>query len=109
MARHFTPFAMASDIAGRVAGLAVSSLSPTGWTMTVIKDDAPGLSRAQNRLLRRIYNGRTIPIVADGRPFLTYKDAGRYLRSLAPHDRDRAYAEMKEQAKSPRRSVDLTT
>ena len=76
--------------------------------MTVIKEDAPALSRAQNRLLRRIYNGRTIPIFADGRSFLTYKDACRYLGSLAPHDRVRAYAEMKEQAKLPRRADEPT-
>jgi hypothetical protein len=36
--------------------------------MTVINEDAPTPSRAQNRLLRRIYNGRTIPIFADGKP-----------------------------------------
>jgi len=64
------------------------------------------LTRAQNRLLRRIYNGRSVPIVAAGRPFLTYKDASRYLQSLAPHARDAAYAEMKEQAKSPRQTAE---
>jgi hypothetical protein len=48
------------------------------------------LSRPQRRLLRRIYNGRTTPIVADGRPFLTYKDASRYLRSLPVEDREAA-------------------
>jgi len=36
--------------------------------MTVINEDAPTPSRAQNRLLRGIYNGRTIPIFADGKP-----------------------------------------
>lgn len=70
--------------------------------MTVTPEDGPKLTRAQNRLLRRIYNGRSTPIVADGRPFLTYRDACLYLRSLAPDARDAAYAEMKEQAKSPR-------
>jgi hypothetical protein len=69
--------------------------------MTVTNEDTPSLTRAQIRLLRRIYNGRSVPIVADGRPFLTYKDASRYLRSLAPQARDAAYAEMKEQAKPP--------
>jgi hypothetical protein len=68
--------------------------------MTVTKEDDTALSRAQNRLLRRIYNGRCEPIVADGRPFLTFRDAGRYLRSLPPEARDAAYAEMKEQAKA---------
>jgi len=36
--------------------------------MTVINEDAPTPSRAQYRLLPRIYNGRTIPIFADGKP-----------------------------------------
>jgi hypothetical protein len=61
-------------------------------------DDAP-LDRPQRRLLRRIFNGRTVPIVADGRPFLTYKEASRYLRSLMPEVRDVVYLEMKAQGK----------
>lgn len=74
--------------------------------MTVTKEDEPALTRAQNRLLRRMYNGRSIPIVADGKPFLTYRDASLYLRSLEPDARDAAYAEMKEQAKSPRQAAE---
>jgi hypothetical protein len=62
-------------------------------------EDDETLSRTQRRLLRRIYNGRTVAIVVDGRPFLTYKEAVRYLRALAVQDRDRACAEMKELAK----------
>lgn len=62
------------------------------------ESDQP-LSRAQRRLLRRIYNGRTVPIVADGRPFLTYKEASRHLQALAPALREAVYAEMKRQAK----------
>jgi len=62
------------------------------------EDDGSSLSRTQRRLLRRIYNGRSIPIVADGKPFLTYKDASRYLQALEPPARDAAYAEMKKQA-----------
>ena len=61
-------------------------------------DGAP-LDRPQRRLLRRIFNGRTVPIVADGRPFLTYKEASRYLRSLAPEARDAVYREMKSEGK----------
>jgi hypothetical protein len=57
------------------------------------------LIRSQRRLLRRIYNGRTVPIMADGRAFLTFKDARQYLQSLTPEARDAAYAEMKAQAK----------
>jgi hypothetical protein len=69
--------------------------------MTVTEEDDPTLTRTQKRLLRRIYNGRSVPIIADGRPFLTYRDASEYLRSLAPQARDAAYTEMKEQAKLP--------
>lgn len=70
--------------------------------MTVTKDDDVTLTRTQNRLLRRIYNGRSTPIVVDERQFLTYKEASLYLRSLAPEAREAVYAEMKAQAKSPR-------
>ncbi|MBA3055529.1 MAG: hypothetical protein FP826_11490, partial [Sphingomonadales bacterium] len=37
---------------------------------------------------------RTIPIIVDGRPFLTYKEASRYLLSLTPGAREKAFAEM---------------
>ena len=57
--------------------------------------DNQSLSRSQRRLLRRIYNGRTVPIVADGRSFLTYKDATQYLQSLSPTACEAAFAEMK--------------
>lgn len=63
------------------------------------KDDDQSLSRQQRRSLRRIYNGRSVPIVADGKPFLTYKDASRYLEALPPQARDAVYAEMKDRAK----------
>lgn len=59
------------------------------------EEDSPSISRPQRRLLRRIFNGRTVPIIADGRPFLTYKDASQYLQSLAPEARDAVYAQMK--------------
>lgn len=74
--------------------------------MTVTKEHDADLTRAQNRLLRRIYNGRSVPLVVDGRPFLTFRDASRYLRSLAPEARDATYAEMKEQAKPPRQTAE---
>ena len=67
--------------------------------MAITEETEQSLTRTQRRLLRRIYNGRSIPIIADGTPFLTYKDASRYLESLAPQARDAAYAEMKEQGK----------
>lgn len=69
--------------------------------MTVTKEEGAALTRAQNRFLRRIYNGRSVPIVVDGRPFLTFREASHHLRSLADQARDAAYAEMKAQAKSP--------
>ena len=62
-------------------------------------DDGHLLSRPQRRFLRRIYNGRTVPIVADGRAFLTFKDAREYLQSLAPEARAATYADMRAQAK----------
>ena len=68
--------------------------------MTVTNEDDPGLTRAQKRLLRRIYNGRSIPLVTDGKAFLTCKEASRYLLSLAPEARAAAYDSMKEQAKA---------
>lgn len=61
------------------------------------KDDT-SLERPQRRLLRRLYNGRTVPVIADGRPFLTYKSASAYLLSLPPEAREAAYAQMKSQA-----------
>ncbi|GFM28989.1 uncharacterized protein PY1_contig-06-229 [Novosphingobium sp. PY1] len=49
-------------------------------------------------MLRRIYNGRTVPIIVDGQSFLTYKQASRYLLSLLPDAREKAYVEMKDSA-----------
>lgn len=60
-------------------------------------DDA-ALTRPQRRLLRRIYNGRTVPIVVDGQSFLTYRDAARHLLSLPEEAREAAYQAMKRQA-----------
>ena len=58
------------------------------------------LDRSQRRLLRRIYNGRTVPIIVDGEPFLTYKETNRYLLSLPLDAREKAYAEMRNSAAS---------
>ncbi len=62
-------------------------------------EDSERLSRPQKRLLRRIFNGRTVPIIADGRSFLTFKATSQYLQSLTPAARDAAYAEIKENAR----------
>jgi hypothetical protein len=56
--------------------------------------------RVQGALLPRLYNGRTVPIIVDGRLFLTYKEASRYLLSLTPDARADAYAEMRSGAAS---------
>ncbi|WP_298195058.1 hypothetical protein [Novosphingobium sp.] len=56
------------------------------------------LGRTERRFLRRIFNGRTVPILADGQHFLTYKEASRYLLSLPPEARDATYAQMKSAA-----------
>ncbi len=61
-------------------------------------DAEPALGRTERRLLRRIFNGRTVPIIADGKPFLTYKEASRYLLSLTDAARERAYAQMRDGA-----------
>ncbi|MGF7154451.1 hypothetical protein [Novosphingobium gossypii] len=66
--------------------------------MTEDDADESALSRPQRRLLRRIYNGRTEPVVIDGRPFLTFREASRYLLTLPDDARDAAYLEMKRQA-----------
>jgi hypothetical protein len=66
--------------------------------MEITEPDDQSLSRAQRRSLRRIYNGRSIPIIADGRSFLTYKEASHYLLSLTPEAREAAYMVMKTQA-----------
>ncbi|MFT3966774.1 MAG: hypothetical protein QM690_12930 [Sphingobium sp.] len=65
-------------------------------------DEDPSLDRPQRRLLRRLFNGRTVPVVADGKPFLTYREAARYLLSLPPEAREAAYAQMKGFARAPR-------
>jgi hypothetical protein len=66
--------------------------------MAITDENDNLLSRSQRRLLRRIYNGRSVPIIVDGRPFLTYKEASRYLQSIEGEARESAYAQMKEQA-----------
>ena len=63
--------------------------------LPIAEGESHSLTRPQRRLLRRIFNGRTVPIVTDGRSFLTYKDASRYLQTLTPEARGAAYAEMK--------------
>ncbi len=66
-----------------------------------ISDDSdPSLGRTERRLLRRIFNGRTVPIITDGRPFLTYKEASRYLLSLPNDAREQAYAQISRSAAS---------
>jgi hypothetical protein len=67
--------------------------------VAITDDDEQSLSRTQRRLLRRIYNGRSVPIMADGRPFLTFKEASQYLLSMTDEAREAAYAQMREQAK----------
>ncbi|WCP11864.1 hypothetical protein sphantq_00258 [Sphingobium sp. AntQ-1] len=62
-------------------------------------DQPDDLSRPQKRLLKRLYNGRTVPVMADDRPFLRYKDAALYLLSLPIDARETAYTQMKAQAR----------
>lgn len=55
-------------------------------------------SRPQRRLLRRIYNGRTVPLEANGHEFLTYKAALAYLLTLDLPEREACYEAMKAEA-----------
>lgn len=64
-----------------------------------MSEDDEALGRAERRLLRRIYNGRTVPIVVGGRAFLKYKEAAVFLQGLEAEERAAAYAKMKAQAK----------
>ncbi len=66
--------------------------------MDIAEDDL-ALSRAKRRALRRIYNGRTVPIVVGGREFLTFRQAKAFLAGLPAPERDAACAEMIAQAK----------
>lgn len=73
---------------------------PTVETIIEATDDTapeqPGdLSRPQKRLLKRLYNARTVPVMADERPFLTYREAAHYLLKLDGDAREAAYAQMK--------------
>jgi hypothetical protein len=65
----------------------------------MMNDENQTLSRPQRRLLKRIYNGRTVPIIADGQSFLTYREASKYLENLPIVERDAAYEAMKSCAK----------
>ena len=64
-------------------------------SVTGSSDPDQALERAQRRLLRRVYNGRSTPIVIEGTPLRTYREASRYLLSLAPDARESAFAEMR--------------
>lgn len=63
----------------------------------------PDLSRPQKRMLKRLYNARTVPIIVDDRAFLTYRDAARYLLSLPTEPREAAYVVMKAHVKDKAR------
>ncbi|MFC4256305.1 hypothetical protein ACFOWT_12860 [Croceibacterium xixiisoli] len=49
-------------------------------------------------MLRRIFNGRTVPILLDDQPLLTYKQALRHLETLPAEARNAACLMMKHQA-----------
>ena len=59
------------------------------------EDPDQALSRAHRRLLRRICNGRTVPLLLDGHAFLTYRETSRYVLSLPPEARDGAVMALK--------------
>ena len=74
---------------------ALDAHEPNAPNPDVQDEDEQALSRPQRRLLRRIYNGRVDPIMVDDKAFLTYKEASRFLLSLAPDERERVYGHMK--------------
>ena len=78
--------------------MVAANMLPSGSDTVITEEIDQTLGRPQRRLLRRIYNGRKAPITVDGTPLLTYKEASRYLLSLTPDARDKAYAEMKSSA-----------
>ncbi len=55
------------------------------------------LPRPQRRLLARLFHGRSEPVVVDGRAFLTFQEAKRYLLALDADCRETAYQAMKKQ------------
>lgn len=77
------------------SNVSASCPTPLGSDAVITQEYDQSLTRAQRRLLRRIYNGRLVPIIVDEKPFLTYKEANRYLLSLQPEAREKAYTEMK--------------
>ena len=78
--------------------MAAADKRPTGLETAVTEECDQTLCRMERRLLRRIYNGRTVPIIVNGRPFLTYQQASRYLLSLSPDARAKAYGAMRSGA-----------
>ena len=56
------------------------------------------LARPQRRLLARLFNARSEPVLVEGREFLTFQQAKRYLMSLEGEAREAAYLAMKAQA-----------
>lgn len=69
-------------------------------TETNAPEDADALTRPQRRLLRRLFNGRTQPLVTSGGAFMTFREASRFLLTLEPTEREAAYLEMKAGAAS---------
>ncbi|MCC2602510.1 hypothetical protein [Sphingopyxis yananensis] len=63
-------------------------------------DDASWPSRTEKRYLRRVYNGRTTPIIADGQKFLTYKQAMAHLQTLDEAACHAVVEQMKSAAKA---------
>jgi hypothetical protein len=72
--------------------------SPDGGGEPEVQVEWP--SRPQRRLLRRLYNGRTVPIRIGALEFLTYKAALAHLLTLDLAEREACYEQMKAAAKS---------
>ena len=83
----------------------VDKFSETGDEIGEPTAKAEWPSRPQRRLLRRIFNGRTVPISAGGQDFLTYKSALAYLLTLELIEREACYEDIKAQALSQKPSI----
>lgn len=63
-------------------------------------DEQQALGRTERRYLRRVFNGRTVPLKVGDHAFLTFKEASRHLMGLDDEARDVAYREMRSQAEA---------
>lgn len=82
-----------------------NDLTPDGLGKEFAADDGPAdaadekLGRTQRRHLRRIFHGRSKPVLIDDQKLLTYQQVKQFLATRAPDQRDAAYERIKSLAK----------